>query len=159
MKKQILIPPKNGWKQGYYVVEVAKHDNNPIHSCIMSVGFVQDEKPSGIFNYIFNLSHEPESCSIKEYRYIKAIRKIDMSILNQSKTIAYDELKKNIVQCDQQDDIFNILNDPKSDWNIPLTNKEYERYLTENKIPKSAIIKHKLKGNKNVRKIIQKSKT
>jgi len=83
------IPPEEGWKpHSYYVVEVSGHKGNPIFKAILYTGFL-DEKtkcPLGCSG-IFNPTMEPEFMELKHFEYIKAIRKIDMSIPNGGKDI------------------------------------------------------------------------
>jgi hypothetical protein len=95
---QQLIPLPQGWEaDSYYVVEVAVHRNNPIHACVMSVGSVDEfGNPVGIFNYVFNLTHDPEVSPIHKYAYIRAVRKIDMVIPNNRKTLAYNEISATV---------------------------------------------------------------
>ena len=92
MALKYLIPPAEGWEQNtYYVAEVAATPNNPIHACILAVGFFEsrDSKiPSRFSSYIFNMSHDPEAKEITEFYYIKAIEKINMKIFNSDKCVS-----------------------------------------------------------------------
>lgn len=86
------IPPEGGWEpQSYYVVEVSTSPNNPIFEAILYTGFLNaiflDNTKSYPREYsgIFNPSIKPEFMPMKNFQYIKVIRKIDMIILNRNK--------------------------------------------------------------------------
>jgi len=81
------IPPEGGWERcSYYVVEVATHKRNPIFKAILYTGFLdkRTQQPLG-YSGVFSSTLEPEFMDLKEFQYIKAIRKIDMSIPNERK--------------------------------------------------------------------------
>ena len=86
MKKQIIIPPKNGWKeQTYYVIEVAYGTNNMIHTAILAVGFINDNDTFGGYTYIFGRTYDPEIKNVNEAYYMKALHEIDMTTSNEGK--------------------------------------------------------------------------
>lgn len=83
------IPPEEGWEQlSYYVVEISKGKGNPIFEGILYTGFLDNTTgcPLG-YSGVFNPLMEPEFMEPKRFPYIKAIRKIDMSIPNKHKDI------------------------------------------------------------------------
>ena len=83
------IPPEGGWEaQSYYVVGVSGHKGNPIFKAILYTGFLETgtDYPLG-YSGVFNPTMDPEFISVKEFEFIKAIRKIDMSIPNGGKDI------------------------------------------------------------------------
>ena len=82
-KKQIIMPPEDGWEHStYYVVEIAMNKNNPIFKEIFYTGFLSDGKPSG-YNMIQGIQEE-----IKHVYYMKAIRKIDSKIENSGELVS-----------------------------------------------------------------------
>ena len=82
---QLISPPKNGWKPStYYVVEVAVGSSNPIHKSIFFSGFLTDEGYPNGYNII--LSGEGDNnLTIRDIKYMKAIREIDMTILHENR--------------------------------------------------------------------------
>lgn len=89
MSLKYLIPPEEGFEQcTYYVAEVSAFPGNPIHSCILAVGFCKDGIPSDNSSYIFNRTYDSEATSIKELYYIKAIKKIDITVPNRGKLVS-----------------------------------------------------------------------
>ena len=80
------IPPEGGWEEhSCYVVEVSKQQGNPIFSGILHVGFLDsNDQP---FNHTCVHTISNTVGYMKDFQYIKVIRKIDMSIPNQGKQI------------------------------------------------------------------------
>lgn len=76
------IPPEEGWKEhSYYVVKISMYKNNPTHSAILYTGFLDlitgiPLGNSGIFSPLM----KSELIPITHFEYIKAIRKIDMTV-------------------------------------------------------------------------------
>ena len=67
MTEYFHIPPEDGWEENtYYVCEVSK-----------------DREFSGVFNPLMDQKFSP----LKNFKYIKAIHKIDMTIPNKDKQI------------------------------------------------------------------------
>lgn len=79
------IPPEDGWEEhSCYVVELSKEQGNPILSGILYVGFLTSNKQP--FNYTY-LHTNSRVYQMKDFQYIKVIRKIDASIPNRGKQI------------------------------------------------------------------------
>lgn len=77
------IPPEEGWESDtYYVVEVSREQGNPVFEAILNVSVVHKGPPINA-----SLFATTSICNIAEFQYIKAIRKIDMSIPNRAKQI------------------------------------------------------------------------
>lgn len=83
------IPLEEGWEErAYYVVEVSGGRGNPIFLGILYTGFLDKKgNPQG-YSGIFNPTMEPEFLPLSQFRYIKAIRKIDVDIPNKGKDIS-----------------------------------------------------------------------
>lgn len=79
MAEYFHIPPEGGWEENtYYVCEVSREHGNPIFEIILY---------SGSFSKVFNSSIDKAFSSLNDFRYVKAIRKIDMTIPNKGKQI------------------------------------------------------------------------
>lgn len=87
-KKYYHIPPLEGWEENsYYVVEVSRGKGNPIFLGILYTGFLSKTgEPQG-YSGIFNPTTETKFSRLSYFQYIKAIRKIDVSIPNECKDI------------------------------------------------------------------------
>ena len=84
MKKQIIETLAGGWEPStYYVVEVCMNSGNPIFQDIFYSGFLTDNGYPNGYNRLFDSERE-----IKDVLYLRAIRKIDKNITNQSKMIS-----------------------------------------------------------------------
>lgn len=78
------IPPEGGWEEHTsYVVEVSEQQGNPVFGAILEVGFLN----KGDLLFWQPLAIKGSIYSISDFQYIKAIRKIDMSIPNRGKQI------------------------------------------------------------------------
>ncbi len=88
MAEYFHIPPEGGWEnKTHYVCEVSKDYGNRIFEVILYSGFLSRElEPEG-FSGIFSPFLHNKVVPLTEFRYIKAIRKIDMTILNKGKHI------------------------------------------------------------------------
>ena len=88
MKEYYHIPPKGGWEpKSNYVVEVSVYHGNPIFKAILYTGFLNgpNNTPGGYSGIFINTGDSHSD--LKDFMYIKAIRKIDMEIPNQGKQI------------------------------------------------------------------------
>ena len=89
MAEYFHIPPEGGWEENtYYVCEVSREYGNPIFSAIIYSGFlnkVLEPNPFAklFFNPLINQKFEP----LNHFKYMKVIRKIDMTIPNNGKQI------------------------------------------------------------------------
>ena len=84
MAEYFHIPPEGGWEEHTsYVVEVSRQQGNPTFEAILRINFIHKGNPTA-YSRVFT---QHSSCIITEYQYIKAIRKIDMSIPNRGKQI------------------------------------------------------------------------
>lgn len=89
MAEYFHIPPEGGWTENtYYVCEVSTGYGNRIFSAIMYSGLLNNTAlklgiHSGVFIPLMDKSFRP----LKDFKYIKAIRKIDMTIPNKGKQI------------------------------------------------------------------------
>lgn len=89
MAEYFHIPPEGGWTENtYYVCEISREYGNPIFEAIMYSGLLNDALLelgiySGVFIPLMDKSFRP----LKDFKYIKAIRKIDMTIPNKDKQI------------------------------------------------------------------------
>ena len=82
------IPPKGGWEpQSHYVVEVSAFDGNPIFKAILYTGFLNgsNNEPEGYSGLFIGTAESYNN--LRKFKYIKAIRKIDMEIPNKGKQI------------------------------------------------------------------------
>ncbi len=84
-KSQIIVPPKNGWKQNtWYLVEVAFHQFNPIFGALFFSGFLNNGIPSG-YNEIAGLEDKND---INDVVYMRAIKElISVKEMNESDNI------------------------------------------------------------------------
>jgi len=81
-EKQIIIPPKNGWKpKTYYVVEISMNIHNPVFMDIFYSGFLNDGRPCG-YNELIRINKE-----ITDVKYLRVISKIDSYIPNNGKML------------------------------------------------------------------------
>ena len=88
MKNQVLIPLDEGWMQNeLYVVELSCHDGNPIHVAYLYSSFVTNNNLTG-YESIFSPTSDEMPKSAKDYKYVKAIRRVDSRIPNNSKQIS-----------------------------------------------------------------------
>ena len=88
MKEYYHIPPKGGWEpQSHYVVEVSAFDGNPIFKTILYTGFLNgpNNEPGGYSGLFISTAESHDN--LRKFKYIKAIRKIDMEIPNAGKQI------------------------------------------------------------------------
>ena len=88
MAEYFHIPPEGGWeKDTYYVCEVSSDYGDPIFEAIIYSGLLNRTQEPGSLSGLFNPLGYNEYTPLKNYKYIKAIRKIDMSIPNKGKQI------------------------------------------------------------------------
>ena len=93
MAEYFHIPPEGGWeKDTYYVCEVSKYHgntifNNLIFEAILYSGYLTKELEPGSCSKVFSPFIQNEVVPLKEFIYIKAIHKIDMTIPNKGKQI------------------------------------------------------------------------
>ena len=88
MAEYFHIPPEGGWeKDTYYVCEVSIEYGNPIFEAIIYSGFLSMAQEPGNFSGVLSPLGYNEYVPLKDYKYIKAIRKIDMTIPNKGKQI------------------------------------------------------------------------
>ncbi len=88
MAEYFHIPPEGGWEENtYYVCEVSIEYGNPILSVIMYSGFLNTTLEPGEYSGVFSPLRAQTFRPLKNFKYIKAIRKIDMTIPNKGKQI------------------------------------------------------------------------
>ena len=88
MAEYFHIPPEGGWEENtYYVCEVSTGYENPILNAIMYSGFLIRSLEYREFSEVFNPLMDQAFRPLKDFKYIKAIRKIDMTIPNKGKQI------------------------------------------------------------------------
>ena len=88
MAEYFHIPPEDGWEENtYYVCEVSTGYGNPILSAIMYSGFLNTALELGVYSGVFSPLMDQAFRPLKDFKYIKAIRKIDMTIPNKGKQI------------------------------------------------------------------------
>ena len=86
MAEYFHIPPEGGWEENtHYVCEVSKDYGNPVFEAILYSGFLTKNLEPGSISSVFTLYDE--YTPLKVFKYIKAIRKIDMTIPNKGKQI------------------------------------------------------------------------
>ena len=88
MAEYFHIPPEGGWvKNTYYVCEVSKSYENSIFEAVIYSGLLNKALEPGNFSGVISPLGYKEYAPLKDFKYIKAIRKIDMSIPNKGKQI------------------------------------------------------------------------
>ena len=88
MAEYFHIPPEGGWEENtYYVCEVSTGYGNRIFSAIMYSGLLNNALGLGIYSGVFSALKDQKFRPLKDFKYIKAIRKIDMTIPNKGKQI------------------------------------------------------------------------
>ena len=88
MAEYFHIPPEGGWeKDTYYVCEVSMAYENPIFVAIIYSGFLNRTQEPGNLSGVLSPLGYKEYVSLNDFKYIKAIRKIDMTIPNKGKQI------------------------------------------------------------------------
>ena len=88
MAEYFHIPPEGGWEENtYYVCEVSRDYETGIFEAILYSGFLSlVREPGGFSGVLSPLEYTPYT-PLKDYKYIKAIHKIDMTIPNKGKQI------------------------------------------------------------------------
>ena len=87
MTEYFHIPPEGGWeKDTYYVCEVSMDYESPVYAAIIYSGYLSITQEPGILSGVISPLYK-EYTPLKDYKYIKAIRKIDMTIPNKDKQI------------------------------------------------------------------------
>ena len=82
------IPPEGGWEENtYYVCEVSIGYGNPIFSAIIYSGYLSITDEPGTLSGVISPLGYKEYTPLKDYKYIKVIHKIDMTIPNKGKQI------------------------------------------------------------------------
>ncbi len=75
--KQEIIPPSNGWvEHGYYIVEAAFSETNPVHTYLFYTGFLNEGKPCG-YNEILDVEDFSDISSVV---YLRALRLLYVEI-------------------------------------------------------------------------------
>ena len=89
MAEYFHIPPEGGWEENtYYVCEVSTGYGNPILSAIMYSGFLNTAIESSLFaGLVFSPLMDQKFRPLNYFKYMKVIRKIDMTIPNKGKQI------------------------------------------------------------------------
>ena len=88
MAEYFHIPPEGGWEENtYYICEVSTGYGNPILNTIIYSGFLNNALELGIYSRVFIPLMDQSFRPLKDFKYIKAIRKIDMTIPNKGKQI------------------------------------------------------------------------
>ena len=88
MSEYFNIPLEGGWeKDTYYVCEVSMDYESPVFAAVMYSGCLNMIQEPGNLSRIFSPLGFIEDIPLKDFKYIKAIRKIDMTIPNKDKKI------------------------------------------------------------------------
>ena len=88
MTEYFHIPPKNGWEEDtYYVCEVSMDYESPVFAAIIYSGYSSITQKPGTLSIVINPLGYKKYTPLKHFKYIKIIRKIDMSIPNKGKQI------------------------------------------------------------------------
>ena len=88
MAEYFYIPPEGGLEENtYYVCEVSKDYGNLVFEAILYSGFLITAREYREFSGVFNPLMDQAFKQLKHFKYIKVIRKIDMSIPNKVKQI------------------------------------------------------------------------
>ena len=88
MAEYFHIPPEGGWEENtHYVCEVSTGYENPILSVIMYSGFLNTALELGVYSGVFSPLRDQKFRPLNYFKYMKAIRKIDMTIPNKGKQI------------------------------------------------------------------------
>lgn len=88
MAEYFHIPPEGGWEENtYYVCEVSKSYENPVYAAIIYSGYLSITQEPGTLSGVISPLRYKEYTPLKDYKYIKAIHKIDMTIPNKDKQI------------------------------------------------------------------------
>ena len=88
MAEYFHIPPEGGWeKDTYYVCEVSRDYGNPIFEAILYSGFLNTALEPGGYSGVFSPLMDQKFRPLNHFKYMKAIRKIDMTIPNKGKQI------------------------------------------------------------------------
>ena len=89
MTEYFHIPPEGGWEENtYYVCEVSTGYGNPILNAIMYSGFLNTVlEPSPFAGSVFSPLMYQKFRQLNHFKYMKVIRKIDMTIPNKGKQI------------------------------------------------------------------------
>lgn len=88
MAEYFHIPPEGGWEENtYYVCEVSREHGNLIFEAILYSGFLIMSREYREFSGVFNPLKDKVFSPLSHFKYIKAIRKIDMTIPNKGKQI------------------------------------------------------------------------
>ena len=88
MAEYFHIPPEGGWEENtFYVCEVSRAYENSIFEAVIYSGFLNRTQEPGNLSGVLSPSGYNEYIPLKDFKYIKAIRKIDMTIPNKGKQI------------------------------------------------------------------------
>ena len=88
MAEYFHIPPEGGWEENsLYICEVSKSYENPVYAAIIYSGYQSITQEPGTLSGVISPLGYKEYTPLKDYKYIKAIRKIDMTIPNKDKQI------------------------------------------------------------------------
>ena len=88
MAEYFHIPLEGGWeKDTYYVCEVSMDYESPVFAAIIYSGCLNMTQELGNLSKILSPFSFIEHSPLKNFKYIKAIRKIDMTIPNKDKQI------------------------------------------------------------------------
>ena len=88
MAEYFHIPPEGGWEENtHYVCEVSKDYETGIFEAILYSGFLSLARGPREFSGVFRPFNDNEFSPLKNFKYIKVIRKIDMTIPNKGKQI------------------------------------------------------------------------
>ena len=88
MAEYFHIPPSGGWEENtYYVCEVSMDYESPVFAAIVYSGFLNMIQEPGNLSRIFSHLWFIDDIPLKDFKYIKAIHKIDMTIPNKDKQI------------------------------------------------------------------------
>ena len=86
MAEYFHIPPEGGWEENtYYVCEVSRDYGNPVFEAIIYSGFLTNDFEPGFYSRVFIVYNQ--YTRLKDFKYMKVIRKIDMTTPNKLKQI------------------------------------------------------------------------
>ena len=88
MAEYFHIPPEGGWEENsLYICEVSKSYENPVYAAIIYSGYLSITQEPGTLSGVISPLGYKEYTPLNHFKYMKVIRKIDMTIPNKGKQI------------------------------------------------------------------------
>jgi len=80
-----FIPPPEGLEEhSLYAAEACINPHNPIFKVTLKIGFLNSENFPTSYCYVY---HQDDCHNIKDFYYLKVVRKLDNSIPNEMKLV------------------------------------------------------------------------